>query len=106
MSTVSVMTGRYAPPATHMPMMAVICGMPMRAHDGVVAEDAAEVVGVGEDVFLQGKKDAGGVDEVERGDAVLDGDGLRAENLLGGHGEEGAGFHGGVVGDDHAQAAG
>ena len=27
-STVSVMTGRYAPPATHMPMMAVICGMP------------------------------------------------------------------------------
>ncbi len=76
------------------------------AHDGVVAEDAAEVVGVGEDVFLQGKEDAGGVDQVERGNAVFDGDGLRAQNLFGGHGEECAGFHGGVVGDDHAQAAG
>ena len=27
-----------------------------RAHDGVVTEDAAEVVGVGEDVFLSGRK--------------------------------------------------
>ena len=75
------------------------------AHDGVVAEDSAEVVGVGEDVFLEGQKDAGGVDQVERGDAVLHGDGLGAENLFGGHGEEGAGFYGGVVGDDHRQSA-
>ena len=28
MRMVSVMTGRYAPPATHIPMMAVICGIP------------------------------------------------------------------------------
>ncbi len=39
-----------------------------RADDGVVAEDAAEVVGVGEDVFLQGEEDAGGIDEVEEGE--------------------------------------
>ena len=70
-------------------------------HDGVVAEDAAEVVLVGKDVFLQGQKDAGGIDEVDRRDAVLDRDGLGADDLLGGHGKEGAGFDGGVVGDDH-----
>ncbi len=73
-------------------------------HDGVVAEDAAEVVLVGKDVFLKRQEDTGGVDEVERGDAVLHRDGLRAEDLLRGHGEEGPGFHRGVVGDDHAEA--
>ena len=41
-----------------MPMMAVICGMPCGAHDGVVAEDATEVVGVREDLVLQGEEDA------------------------------------------------
>ena len=75
-------------------------------HARVVAEDAAEVVLVGEDVFLQRQEDAGGVDEIEGGEMVLHRDVLRAENLLGGHGEEGAGLHGGVVGDDHAEAAG
>ena len=84
--------------------MAVICGMPMRAHHRVVAEDAAEVVGVRKDILLQGQKHAGGVDQVERGNAVFKGDGLRAQNLLRGHGEKRAGLHGGVVGDDHAQA--
>ncbi len=37
-------------------------------HARVVAEDAAEVVLVGEDVFLQRQKNAGGVDEIEGGD--------------------------------------
>ena len=73
------------------------------AHDRVVAEDASEVVLIGKDVFLQRKENAGGIDQIERGDAVLHGDVLRAENLLRGHGEEGAGLHGGVVGDDHAE---
>ena len=75
-------------------------------HARVVAEDAAEVVLIGEDVFLQRQEDAGGVDEIERGDVVLHRDVLRAENLLGGHGKEGAGLYGGVVGDDHAEASG
>ena len=40
------------------------------------------------------------------GSAHLEGDALRAEDLLGGLGKEGAGFHGRVVGDDHARDAG
>ena len=76
------------------------------AHHRVVAEDAAEIVGIGEDVFLQRKKNAGGIDQVNRGDAIFDGDVLRANHFLRGHREERAGFHGGVVGDDHHAAAG
>ena len=48
-----------------------------------------------------GKKNAGGVDEINCGDVVFDGDVLRANDFFRGHGEEGAGFYGGVVGDDH-----
>ena len=75
------------------------------AHDRVVAENAAEIVSVGEDVFLQRKKNAGGVDEINCGDAIFDGDILRANYFFRGHGEEGAGFYGGVVGDEHERAA-
>ena len=75
------------------------------AHHRVVAENAAEVVDVGKDILLQRKKDAGGIDQVERGDAVFHGDGLRAQNFFGRHGKERAGLHGCVVGHDHAQAA-
>ncbi len=70
-------------------------------HDGVVAEDAAEVVGVGEDIFLQRQEDAGGIDEIDGRDVIIEGDVLRANDLLGRHREKRAGFHGGVVGDEH-----
>ena len=78
------------------------------AHSGharVVAEDATEVILVGEDILLQRQEDAGGVDKVKRRDAVLHGDVLRAQHLLRGHGKECAGLHCGVVGDDHAQTS-
>ena len=75
------------------------------AHHRVVAEDAAEIVGVGKDVFLQRKKHAGGVDQINRRDVIFDGDILRANDFLRGHREKRAGFHGGVVGDDHERAA-
>src|ERR1700730_5470838 len=75
------------------------------AHHRVVAEDAAEIVGVREDVFLQGEKNAGGVDEINCGDAIFDGDILRANYFFRGHGEEGASFYGGVVNDEHESAA-
>ena len=88
-----------------MPMMAVSCGMPMRAHDRVVAEDAAEIVGVGENVFLERKKNAGGIDEINCRDAIFDGDILRADDFFRGHREKRAGFYGGVVGDEHEHAA-
>jgi len=62
--------------------------------------------GIGEDIFLEREKDAGGIDEIDGGDAIVNGDVLRANDLLGGHGEEGAGFDGGVVGNEHEHAAG
>src|SRR5208282_1953945 len=70
-------------------------------HDRIVAEDAAEIVGVREDVFLQREEDSGRVDEVDRRDAIFDGDVLRPDNFLRGHGKEGASFDGGVVHDEH-----
>src|ERR1700736_6206642 len=75
------------------------------AHHRVVAEYAAKIVGVGEDVFLQGEKNAGGIDQINRGDAIFDGDILRANYFFRGHGEERAGFYGGVVNDEHDGAA-
>ena len=87
-------------------MIAANCGMPVGGEDGVVAEDAAEVVLVGKDLVLQRQEDAGGIDEVDERQAVLHGDALGTEHLLDGHREERAGLHGGVVGDDHHPPAG
>ncbi len=60
---------------------------------------------VGEDVLLHGQKDAGGIDEVDQRQAGHLRDGLRPDDLLARHREEGPGLHRGVVGDDHAAAA-
>ena len=77
----------------------------MRAHYGVVAEDSAEIVGVRENIFLQREKNAAGIHEIDRGNAIFDGDILRANDFFRGHREKRAGLHGGVVGDDHHAAA-
>src|SRR5206468_3582980 len=82
-------------------LLAVVDG----ARDGGVHGGAACVL-VGEDLVLQGQKDAGGIDEVDQRQAVLLSDALRPQDLLGGGGEEGAGLDGGVVGDDHDAPAG
>src|SRR6185437_7628968 len=47
----------------------------------------------------------GGVHQVDGGNVVVNGDVLRPNDLLGGHREEGAGFHRGIVHDEHEQAA-
>ncbi len=73
------------------------------AHHRVIPEDAAKIVRVGEDVFLQGQEHARGVHQIDRRDAVFDGDVLRADDFLRRHGEKRAGFYRGVVGDDHHQ---
>ena len=73
-------------------------------HDGVVAKDAAKIVGVWEDVFLQREEDSGGVDKVDGRDVIFDGDVLRANDFLRGHGKEGASLDGGIVDDEHDQA--
>src|SRR4029077_3394548 len=74
-------------------------------HDGVVAKDAAKIVGIGKNVFLKGEKNAGRIDEVDCRKLVFDGDVLRAYYFLGGHWEECGGFYGGVIGDDHEETA-
>ena len=76
-----------------------------RRHRRLVEEDAAEVVAVGEDFVLQRQEGAAGVDQVDAGQAVLQGDLLGAEVLLHRHRVVGAAFDRGVVGDDDAAAA-
>src|SRR5690606_27160607 len=49
------------------------------AHAGLVVEDAAEVVAVGEDVVLAWQVGAAGVDQVDAGQSVLQGDFLGAQ---------------------------
>ncbi len=44
---------------------------PARRHPGLVVEDPAEVLAVGEDLVLQRQEGAAGVDEVDAGQAVL-----------------------------------
>ena len=84
------------------------------AHDGgvlrhahgaehrVVAEDPAEVVLVGKNLVLHGQKNAGAVDEIDQGEIATRCDLLGTQDFLHGRGEERAGFHRGIVGDDHA----
>jgi hypothetical protein len=79
--------------------------MPGGRQDGVVAKDAAEVVLVGKGVFLQRQENAGRIDEVNQRQTIGKGDALRPQDFLGGHRKERAGFHGGVVGDDHVPPA-
>ena len=75
-------------------------------HLRLVEEDAAEVVAVGEHLVLHRQEGAAGVDEVDAGQVVLLGDRLGAQVLLDRERVVGAALHRGVVGDDHAVAAG
>ncbi|KAH6605589.1 hypothetical protein Trco_004742 [Trichoderma cornu-damae] len=87
-------------------------GDALRGHAGLVVEDSAEVVLVGEDVGLVGEVGAAAVDEVDAADGawaqsnlVLLRHGLRAEVLLDGDGVVGAALDGAVVGHDDAADA-
>jgi hypothetical protein len=85
-----------------LPITTAICGMPCAAQVGLVEEDAAEVVAVGEDLVLVGQVGAAGVDQVDAGQAVLRSDLLRAQVLLDREREVAAALDGGVVAHDHA----
>ena len=74
-------------------------------HVGLVVEDAAEMVAVGEHLVLARQVRAAGIDEVDARQPVLERDFLRAQVLLHREREIGAAFHRGVVGDDHALPA-
>ena len=69
--------------------------------DGVIAEDAAEIVLVGKDFVLQRQHHAGRIDEVNQRQPIHHGDPLRPQHFFGRHGKERAGLHGRVVGDNH-----
>jgi hypothetical protein len=77
-----------------------------RRHGGLVVEDPAEVLAVGEDLVLLGQERAAGVDEVDARQVVVEGDLLGPQVLLDRDRVVGAALDGGVVGDDHAFAAG
>ena len=74
-------------------------------HPGLVVEDPAEMVAVGEDVRLEREERPAAVDEVDARQAVLEGDLLGPQVLLDGHRVVGAALDGRVVGDDHAGRA-
>ena len=74
-------------------------------HPGLVVEDPAEVLAVGEDLVLHRQERAARVDQVQAGQPVLQGHLLGAQVLLHRHRVVRAALDGRVVGDDHALAA-
>ena len=72
---------------------------------GLVVEDAAEVVPVGEDLVLHRQEGAAGVDQVEAGEPVLQRHLLGPQVLLDRHRVVRAALDRGVVGHDHAEPA-
>ena len=76
-------------------------GDALRAHPGLVVEDAPEVFAVGEDLVLQRQERATRVDEVDAGQMILLRYLLRPQVLLDRHRIVGAALHGRVVGDHH-----
>ena len=75
--------------------------MPLRRHIGLVEEDAAEMVAVGEHLILIGQVGAAGIHQIDAGQPVFSGDFLRAQMLLHRHRIIGAALHGGIVADHH-----
>ncbi len=73
---------------------------------GLVVEDPAEVVPVGEDLVLHGQEGSAGVDQVDAGQPVLQRHLLGPEVLLHRHRVVRAALDGGVVGDDDDLASG
>ena len=71
-------------------------------HVGLVEEDPAEVLAVGEDLVLARQVGAARVHQVDAWQAVLQGDGLGPQVLLHGQRIVGAALHRGIVADDHA----
>ncbi len=75
-----------------------------RGHYRVIAEDAPKIVGVWKNIFLERQEYSRGIDKINCGNSVFDGDVLRANHFLRGHGEKRAGFHGCIIGDNHEGA--
>ena len=78
---------------------------PRRGNDRVIAKDAAEVVFIWKNFILHRQKYAGRIDQVNQRQRVFECDPLRANHFLDRRRKKRAGFHGSVVGDDHARNA-
>ena len=87
-------------------MMAANCGMPAAEMTELLRKIRPKSSSSGKISSCIGRKDAGGIDQVNERQRAFEGDALRADELLGRLGKERAGLHGGVVGDDHAGNAG
>ena len=74
-------------------------------HHGIIAELASEMFFVREDLILHGQVDAGGVDQIDDGDAIFHRDLLCPHVLLRRHRKPCSGLHRGIVGNDHAFAS-
>ena len=77
----------------------------MCRHNRIVTKDAAKVVCVGEDIFLQRQKNACRIHQIDGRNTVLNRDVLGADHFLRRHGEECPGFYRGIVGDNHYHAS-
>ena len=77
-------------------------GNALRRHVGLIEEDPAEVVAVGEHLVLVRQVGAAAVHQIDAGKVVLLGDLLRPQVLLDRQREIGAALDRGVVGDDDA----
>ncbi len=77
-----------------------------RAEIGLVVEDPAEVIAVGEHLVLPRQERAAGVDQIDARQPILRRDLLRAQVLLDRNRIVGTTFDRRIVGDDHAFAAG
>ena len=83
-------------------MTSAICGIAGRRQPGLVVEDPAEVVAVGEHLRLERQERPAAVDEVDARQPVLERDLLGPEVLLDRDRVVRAALDRGVVGDDHA----
>src|ERR1051325_8936590 len=69
----------------------------LRRHYRIVAEDAAEVLLVGENIVLHWQEHTGAIDQINNWQVILHRDLLRAKILLAGHRKPGACLHGSII---------
>src|SRR5581483_4962093 len=73
-------------------------------HDSVITKNAAKIVNVRENIFLERQESAGGVDQIDGRNMVFNSDVLGADNLLNGHREKCASLYRGIVHNQHEQS--
>jgi hypothetical protein len=80
-------------------------GDALRAHLGLIVEDAAEMIAIRENIGLMGQVGPAGVHQIEAGQAVFLRNLLRAQMFLDRHRVIGAALHRRIIGQHHRQTA-